>query len=170
MSDIKLSEKGDIQVMVTDLMSVLGVNSKATISNYVAKGMPYIEVGKQKAYEVRRCLEWCYLNSILDLPLPKIDEIDENSVDNMPPSMQKDWYEAQLKKEKLAEVRGETVQKQDVVQDAMTVGMALRDKLMSISSRLASTLASEDDPKEIKKEIEREIRHALEDVSSAFME
>ena len=68
------------------------------------------------------------------------------------------------------ERKEETIDKADVVKDAVAVWLALRDNLMSIPSRLASTLANESDPREARLIMEKEIRQSLEDISSAFME
>jgi len=158
---------GDIIVQVGALISVLGVNSKVTISNYVEKGMPFIKSGRQKAYGVKACIDWCYKNGYLKLDIDVDDDID---VEALPANIRKDLADARLKELKLKQMEEEVIEKSDVVKDATTVGLSLRDNLMSIPARLASTLANETNPREVKSAIEREIRHSLEDISSAFME
>lgn len=164
---LEVGSDGDIVVQVGVLCGVLGVNSRATISAYVEKGMPYSESGKQKVFGVRKCLEWCYKEGVLKIEFDIGDDVDE---EDLPPNVRKDLADARLKELTLKERKEETIDKADVVKDAVAVGLALRDNLMSIPSRLASTLANESDPREARLIMEKEIRQSLEDISSAFME
>ena len=167
MAELILSEDGDIIVTVSTLSKVLEVSSEKTITNYVKKGMPHIPKGKQRVYGVKACLEWAYANGCLVLELDTNVDID---VEELAPSIRKDLADARLKELKLQKEKEEVVLKSDVINDAVSFGIALRDNLMSIPSRVSSTTANETDPKEIIKILNTELRQSLEDVTSEFME
>lgn len=157
---------GDVIVSVSAIMDILEVSSKSSIANYVKKGMPFVPYGKQKSYKVKECLAWAYKNGVLFLELNPNMDID---VEELAPSIRKDLADARLKELKLQKEKDEVVLKTDVINDAVSFGIALRDNLMSIPSRVSSTTANETNPKEIIKILNTELRQSLEDVTSEFM-
>ena len=159
-------EDRDITVRLAEIAEVLEVSVR-TIANYVKKGMPFIQNGKEKMYKVKECLAWAYSNGCLLLELETSVDID---VEELSPSIRKDLADARIKELKLSQMKEEVIEKSIVIQDATSVGIALRDNLMSIPSRIGNILAVETEPREIIEVLTKELRQSLEDISSEFME
>ena len=170
MSNLVVVDENDILVGLSTIAQILQVSSKKTISNYVDRGMPYVPKGKQKEYLVKECIFWTIQNGFLKVPIDINADADEDEIEDMPPSMQKDIWDARTKKFKLEELQGVYVKKEEVKRDATNVSTSIKDKLFSLPSRLASELADEESPKEVIKILNREFRNLVSDVRSVFMD
>lgn len=69
-------EKKDFLVKLGVLCEVLNCTPK-TITNYIGKGLPFIEVGKQKAFYINEVKEW------IDKEILKIEVVEPIEVENL---------------------------------------------------------------------------------------
>lgn len=163
LDDVKCKKipDGDVGVPLSSIMSILGVLSKTTIKNFIDKGMPFVENGRQKAYPVKACIFWAVKEAILKIPLVLEDDFNP---EDLPPNVRKDLADAKLKELKYDVEKDKYIMKNLVVKKASEAGIIFREGIISLGDRLAGQVASENNQRECKNIIDKETRRLAEQI------
>ena len=180
---MKLTKEQFRRLSQTDLAKVLNLSQK-TIWNWVEDGMPYIETGGDKKYDVREVMDWKIKNttSVLKLQIdelkklanqggtaaskPQDDDFDEDAEPLFEDNLDRQrYYQAKLVKTKYMQLDGTLIAKDFHEEKMMEAGDFVRSALQSIPKELSIKLAKLRDAAEVEKLLDQVICDKLKEMA-----
>lgn len=149
----------DILVSVGLLAQFTGI-SERSFTNYKEKGIPHEQKGGRTLYPFADALKWLIINGYRKLDIPT-DNIDR---EQLPPSVRKTLADAEIKEIQLQILKGELIQVSVAIENMVTIITRVRNRILSLGSRLAPFIAFKSDQDEVKGILEKATLEALEEL------
>lgn len=142
-----------------DVSEMLNV-SIPTTNAYKNRGIPMTD-DKPAKYPAREVMFWAIQNQIVDFNI----KVDDDDLEDLPPSIRKDLADARLKEHKLKELQGEVISIEEIRKENEYILTAFRNKTLGVPSKIAPALIGIESVAEIKAILEEAMYELLTELS-----